>query len=156
MLFFLFDQKETKNHPDNYREHGFCYPIRWRFTHLKVHWTFTKGSLVPIPKVPKKAKYPKLYDCNIDTFKEIAKAMDNLISAYGKAGDYTKQIEVCKALSAWAEDGKPKFNQYNNFVQLLKEKARKDASMQSSYVRHTSVMVWIGLLVGEYKVSKKH
>lgn len=53
----------------------------------------------------RKAKYPKGIYCSLTAFKEVAEAMDHLIIAHGKAGNYRKHIELCQELSAWATDG---------------------------------------------------
>lgn len=53
----------------------------------------------------RKAKYPKGIYCSLTAFKEVAEAMDHLIIAHGKAGNYRKHIELCQELSAWAKDG---------------------------------------------------
>ncbi len=53
----------------------------------------------------RKAKYPKGIYCSLTAFKEVAEAMDHLIIAHGKAGNYRKHIELCQELCAWAKDG---------------------------------------------------
>ena len=53
----------------------------------------------------RKAKYPKGIFCHLDAFKEVAEAMDHLIIAHSKAGDYKKHIELCQELCAWAKEG---------------------------------------------------
>lgn len=53
----------------------------------------------------RKAKYPEGIHANINTLKEVSKAMDHLIVAHNKAKKYKKHIELCKELSAWSEKG---------------------------------------------------
>ncbi len=53
----------------------------------------------------RKAKYPKGIYCSPIALKEVSTAMDHLIVANSKAGNYKKHIELCQELSAWSKKG---------------------------------------------------
>lgn len=60
-------------------------------------------------------KYPNgLYRCDIDAFKEIVKAIEQLATTYENANDYTTAIKQYEALSAWSKEGIQKFPYQSN------------------------------------------
>lgn len=53
----------------------------------------------------RKAKFPKGIYCSPIALKEVSTAMDHLITANSKAGNYKQHIELCQELSAWSKQG---------------------------------------------------
>ncbi len=53
----------------------------------------------------RKAKFPKGIYCSPFALDEISTAMDHLIVANSKAGNYKKHIELCQELSTWSKKG---------------------------------------------------